>query len=245
MRIAVVYEANADFSLAVGIADRVLLARLDWLYEEILDSLRSWIPNLPDGLPMTWTGVSRRARELGIRVHGHFSGEPGEPDAQAGRRALHVIRCEFGQLDAVLLIRDTDDQPQRRDGLEQARGDRNCWCPIILAVPHCEREAWVISGFDPQNQRESERLASETAELGFDPCLYSERLTACKHDAARRSAKRVLRVLTAGDRSRETSCWMTTDLDKLRNRGARNGLVEYLNELQERLVPVFSKCQEG
>ncbi|HBH54591.1 MAG TPA: hypothetical protein DDY91_22130 [Planctomycetaceae bacterium] len=223
----------------------MLLARLDWLYEEILDSLRTWIPNLPDGLPMTWTGVSRRARELGIRVHGHFSGEPGEPDAQAGRRALHVIRCEIRQLDAVLLIRDTDDQPQRRDGLEQARGDLNCWCPIILAVPHCEREAWVISGFDPQNNREGERLAAVTVELGFDPRLNSESLTACKHDSARRSAKRVLSFLTDGDRLRETSCWMTADLEILRKRGASNGLLAYLNELQERLVPLISKCQEG
>jgi hypothetical protein len=91
----VVHEASADFTTATELADRVLLAEIPWIDEllheppcPVLDAQRQWISEDPPGEPLKWTSIANRARELGIRVHGHFNGEPGLPDAQAARRAL-------------------------------------------------------------------------------------------------------------------------------------------------------------
>lgn len=50
----------------------------------------------------------------------------------------------------------------------------------------------------------------------------------------------MLSVLTGGDRERETACWLTTDLSALRGQGAANGLLHYLEEVEQRLVPLVS-----
>ena len=99
-----------------------------------------------------------------------------------------------------------------------------------------ERESWVISGFDPQDDVEESRLAAERQTLGFDPRMRSHELTACKDDRARRSPKRVLRVLCGGDADRERRCWRETLLATLRDRGAENGLSAFLDEVRTELA---------
>lgn len=84
----VVHEARADFELATELADRVLMDRVKWLEESLLDSQRIWIGEDRPGEALTWTGLSKRTKELGIRVHGHFDGEPGRLDAAAARKAI-------------------------------------------------------------------------------------------------------------------------------------------------------------
>jgi len=115
-RFVVVYEARADFVTASEPADRVFLAEIDWLDETLLDSQRQWVGQDQPGELLTWTSIPRRAQELGIKVHGHFNGEPGFADARAARRALaYVLRRHEGEAPgAILLIRDMDDQGERR-----------------------------------------------------------------------------------------------------------------------------------
>src|SRR5580704_12258278 len=118
-RFAVVYEAETDFLTATELADRVLLEAVnDWLDQDQLPYQRSWQRVNAGGQPLTWKAIKRLAREAGIRPHGHFQGEPGLPDAAAARRAIDYLLEEFPQLDAILLIRDQDDEPERRKGLE-------------------------------------------------------------------------------------------------------------------------------
>ena len=235
----VVYEAPADFCLATELADRVFLEKIDWLDETVLDTQREWVGEY-GGRPLKWTVISGLAREAGIRAHGHFDGVPGEPDAQAGRRALAYLFLRFGELDGVVLVRDIDDQPERRDGLEQARAqfvDRGK--PIVLGVSVIERESWVLSGFEPKDDDEVDRVKSEREKLGFNPCVEPHKLTACKDDTALKSPKRVLAVLSDNDWQRERQCWLETSLDILRNRGAENGLKAYLDEVEAHLMPVI------
>lgn len=72
---------------------------------------------------------------------------------------------EVGDLDAVLLIRDADDQYTRKHGLEQARTADNSGCVIVIGVAVNERECWVITGFVAKDQRETE-IALRGARLG-------------------------------------------------------------------------------
>ena len=44
---------------------------------------------------------------------------------------------------------------------------------------------------------------------------------------------------TNGEREREEKCWMETPLKLLSERGDENGLLEYLNELKDPLIPLF------
>jgi hypothetical protein len=199
LKVAVVHEAPADYQTATELADRVLKECVDWLDDEIVEHHRSWVRESTDKVPLTWKQIKQLAREAGILARGHFEGEPGLPDAQAARRAVLYLRRVFPELDCVLLIRDQDDQPQRREGLEQARREHHGAVPIVLGLAVVERECWVLSAFEPMNEAETERLKAERQKLGFDPRLRSEELIGCKNDSAQRSPKRVLRELSGGD----------------------------------------------
>jgi len=246
-RFAVVYEAAADFRTATELADRVLVEVTDdWLDEDQLPYQREWIGTVPVEQGLTWKNIKQLAGAARIRPHhGHFNGEPGFPDAAAARRAIDYLLATQPQLDAVVLIRDRDDQPDRRKGLEQARDQDTSGLPIIIGLAVVEREAWAVCGFDPQNDEETARLDAERTRLGFQPHENSHELTAGKDDTATRSPKRVLRVLSGGDFHRERRCWAETPLDRLRERGGENGLAAYLQEVRERLAPLIGHVAEG
>lgn len=245
-RFAVVYEAEADFWTATELADRALLESVDWLDEEQLPYQRSWEGADPRGQLLTWKALRRLAQEAGIKPHhGHFQGEPRLPDAVAGRRAIDYLLNEFAQLDAILLVRDQDDEPERRAGLEQARSEDPSGVVIVVGLAVVERECWVISGFDPQDDKETARLDAERRTLSFNPCERSHELTACKNDQAPRSPKRVLRQLSGDDRERERRCWTESPLELLRERGGENGLAEYLLEIRDRLAPLIGHVPHG
>ena len=157
----VICEAPADYRTATEIADRVFIAGINWLEEAQLDSQRNWIGEVPAGCPLTWKSIPALARAQGIRVHGHFDGEPGLPDAHAARRALAYVLRNMSDIAGIVMIRDADDQPQRRLGLEQARSSYASHCAIVVGLAICERESWVLSGFVPPG--ETQLSASLTA----------------------------------------------------------------------------------
>ena len=131
LQFPVVHEAPADFQTATELADRVLLESIDWLEEDQIEHQRTWLQET-GGAPLTWKQVKQLALSVGIDAIGFFGGDPAEPDARATRRAILYLRYTFPDLAGVLLIRDQDDQPERRTGLEQARaespaGSRSSW----------------------------------------------------------------------------------------------------------------------
>jgi hypothetical protein len=81
VRFAVVHEAHKDFQTATELADRVLVDAIDWLDEDQLASQRMWMRETTVGQHLTWKNIKHLARDAGIRVHGHFDGQPGLPDA--------------------------------------------------------------------------------------------------------------------------------------------------------------------
>ena len=236
----VVSEARADFITATELADRVLLAEIAWLDDALIESQRQWVGEDSPGSHLAWTTVAYRAREIGIRVQGHFNGEPGFPDARAARRAILYVLSQFDGVAAILLIRDLDDQDERRQGLEQARFADKSGTRIVIGVASVERECWVICGFDPEDEKEKQRLGEEHQKLGANPCLRSHELTASKSDIALRSPKRVLKFLTGDNWERQRRCWNSTSLQVLKDRGGENGLADYLDEIKAHLAPVIS-----
>jgi hypothetical protein len=245
MEIAVVHEAAADYKTATELADRVLVESVSWLDDETVVHQRAWLRASTDGIPLTWRQIKQSALDAGIDAIGFFDGKPAQPDARPARRAILYLRHAFPNLAGVVLIRDQDDQPDRREGLEQARQQEDGRLPVVVGLAVVERESWVISGFDPCDTAETSRLETERTRLGFDPRLQSHELTACKNDNATRSPKRVLRELSGDDRDREHRCWRETSLDVLRERGVENGLAAYLNEIRNRLARLIGHVAEG
>ncbi len=108
---------------------------------------------------------------------------------------------------------------------------------MVIGAANTKRECWILAGFDPTDDAEGASLTDVRQELGFDPRSRAEELTA-KADSARRSAKRVLAILTRGDADRELRC-TEADLELLRSRGDATGLREFLEEVATRLPPLF------
>ncbi|MFV2068235.1 MAG: hypothetical protein ACC645_14780, partial [Pirellulales bacterium] len=234
----VVFEADADCVIATELADRVLVGGIEWLDETMLDAQRKWTTTIGDK-PIRWATIPAIARQRGLRIRGHFNGQPGLPDAAAARRAILLLKNEFEHLKAVVLIRDADNQRERKDGMDQARRLFQSTTVVVgLAIP--EREAWVVCGFEPSDESEEKLLRQERSQLGFDPRLRAHKLTATSDDHAKKSPKRVVSVLTGSSAERERRCWTKTPLVTLRERGQANGLSAYLAEIASKIVPLIA-----
>jgi len=223
----------------------VLAKEASWaadLLEQYPESVREWVLDT-QGEPFFKVGsLDQYVRSLGPlrRPQGHFNGEPGAADAIMGRTAFLLARevSKRGPaIDAVCLVRDMDDQgADRRRGLGQARSEAELLSSFrtVVGCADAMREAWVLAGFEAESPDEVERLEDLRQALGFSPCVEAHRLDA-KDESAKKSPKRVLRVLTLGDRDREARCWGESPLALLRDRGDASGLRSFLDEVANTL----------
>lgn len=237
--LVVVCEADADRRTACGLADRALCQEVPWIEPGSLAAHRSWRGLDAGSAYLKWSETGSLVRKAGLKAHGHFDGRPGAPDAFAARRVLLLLRNADFTADAVVLVRDSDGELDRRIGLEQARAEWQDPSPIVIGLAHPKREAWVLAGFEPKDKKERVALAAARKSLGFDPCTGSHELYA-REPGALRDAKRVLAELTGGRGEREEACWAESRLELLLERGAESGLTAYLQEVRGRLVPIFT-----
>jgi hypothetical protein len=222
-----------------------LLECIDWLEPELLGSIRKWRGEAPGETYLKWSNIKDRAAKAGLRVFGPFGDKPHAPDALTARKALLLFAGLKERPAAVLLIRDSDGDPERKDGegLKQARGPRPWPFEVIIGVAHPKQEAWLLAGFQPRGSEESERLQALRERLSVDPILKAHTLDAREH-GAKTDIKRALRELTHGDGERERQCLSETGLEVLEQRGKDNGLAAYLREVRERLAPVLGHTRE-
>ena len=251
MRLAAFCEAPADFRLASGLIDRVLRDHgPGWVVDNLdqPDAVRSWQPDGHGREFFKIHDLDKYVVQWSVRVpHGHFDGRPGGAGSLMARTVFRLARTlersPGTRFDGVVLMTDMDDDGDaRRSGLEAARAEAQALVrfEIVLGSPDPKRETWVLAGFDPVDDAERDRLDELRRELGFSPTHEAERLRA-KRDHESRSAKRVLAVLTNDDQVREERCWTEASLETLRARGSKSGLVEFLHEVRERLLPLFGR----
>ena len=237
-RIALVAEDNGHVRVVTKLIDDTLIASIDWL-DGVLDSSRSWCglqnelwykyspDDTYDLRPIMIDGVT-------IKPQGRINGEPLKPEAGMWRRVLLLLSHTAPRPDVVVLVRDLDGYPERRQGMEQVRQGLPWPFHVVLATPEPEVEAWLVAGFVAANGHERARIQALVADLSFDPTVHSHRLTSHPNDAPR-DAKRVLKHLSEGDEDRQAAC--LTDRDVLRRRCAEARA--FLDEVDERLVPLF------
>jgi len=238
---ALICESPADFRTATVLAERAICEHVDWVDADLLAGCPLWHEFEPGRPFILWTEVPHLADQASVpKVRGKFGESSAEPDARTALRALRLLNKLRGDsLDGVLLIRDDDADPRHRTGLEQARGGKHTFRgQIVIGLAHCMRECWVLTGFDPANPEEIALLDKIRSDLGFDPRTRSEDLTA-SDKADKKSPKRVLDHLTGKNLDRESSCWLHASLNLMRERSRQNGLAEFLDEVEARLVPLF------
>jgi hypothetical protein len=250
----VIVESPADAQTATKLAERVLLEKIGWLEPELLPSLFRW-SGLDAGTDHScWKDtkdIIDRAKKSGIPIpkyRGHGKTGPLKADGAAADKVLKLTdslhRKKNRQIKAVLLIRDLDNQPDRRRGLEQAREehcDRQPTIEIVIGTADRMREAWVLNGFIPTDSAEKKILVEIIKQLSFDPCKEAHRLrsTSFEEPLRNRNPKIVVDKLTKNDSSREQQCWEETELAHLHTTGIKTGLTAYLKEIEQRIAPII------
>lgn len=248
----VIVESGADAETATKLAERVLVEEIEWLDVEQLPHLYRWRGLQQNTDFSCWKDIGHIVKQTRgyrpPRFIGHRRGQPLKADGAASIKIFNLIRYlqqkEDREIKAVLLIRDLDNQPERREGLEQARAQYSGRQPaleIVIGTADRMREAWVLNGFVPHDPAEQQLLADLAAQLNFDPCLESHKLrsNSIAEPGHLKNPKVVLRELTGGDHLREKSCWEETPVAQLRERGQHTGLTAYLEEVEKRLIPLI------
>ncbi len=241
MLIGIACEDNGHFSVASHLIDAALVSQHTWIGSHI-DRYRSW-RGLTDDRP--WYKYSPddasdlRPIVIGdqtIKPSGHIAGVPLKTEAGMWRRVLMLFcHCE-PRPDVVVLARDLDGSPRRRDGMEQVVSAFQWPFKIAIATAQPEIEAWIVSGFVPRDPIEKKRLKDLSGRLSFDPTTKSERLTSRPNDADT-DAKRVLSELCGDDPQRQEEC--LADPTLLRQHGVANGLAAFLAEIDQHIVPTL------
>jgi hypothetical protein len=171
IEVIVLAEAKSDHEMACGLADRVVLENPpDWwdtdlgLHSQSLAAARQWIGLEKNTSFTVWArikGLAAEAQKQGRlpRFLGHPAGGSPGFDYATARKAL--LLCDLFRptnlVRHVLMVRDMDNQPDRRGGLEKLRHDSgSCHFVLTLALPCPNREAWLVAGFTPLTKQESE-----------------------------------------------------------------------------------------
>lgn len=250
----VIVESGADARTATKLAERVLREKFDWLDDDSLQYYFQWT-GLEEGKEYScWRDIIKiiddaksQIKYKPARFLGHDSkGVPLKADGAASIKILNLVRFlqKNRQIKAVIFIRDLDNQPERKKGIEQARSEHINKTPqleIIIGAADPKREAWVLNGFIASNQEEEQILEEIKNKLSFDPCIESHRLRATseKELERMRNVKVVVEQLTGNDMEREKQCWEDTNLKHLRERGVDTGLTDYIQEVEERLAAII------
>ncbi len=239
----VVAENEADARMICALADRVLLEESpDWLDESVLPHIREWTGFESGYLCTRWTAISDLYKTYRLpRYRGHVDGEPQGVDTAITRKAIRLALKLQPQRDIIALVlsRDLDSQHERRDGMQQAAAEVEGKFVVAIAAQYPKREAWILNGFLCDNEQEEQRLSTVRQRLNFDPCEEAHRLRYSSGTSdATRDPKKIMAELEI-DFAREQKAWAGVGLDILRTRGENTYLRHYLDEVKEKLLPLF------
>lgn len=251
MKLLLVCEGEGDDDDVITLTLRVLHEALPWMIglESLAQPTPAWFEYEPGRRFLKWSDVGKvcdqhrvpRVNELGLRL-----------GCRAAKRLTRLLsEPKVHPPDEpirVLLVHDDDGVAGWRESFEVARKEWLTWldeearlnrrprtdADIAIGVAAPEHEAWVLAGFVARDEAERQALESARKRLGFDPCIYGERLTS-KRESDPKDAKRVLREVCA-DPERRRALLAEADLELLRARGIAIGLTAFLEELKARVA---------
>lgn len=235
LRLGIAAENQRDAATACALGDHVVVESAEWADGQ-LEIVRVWT-GLGSAPHFDIHHARDEARRRGVATHGHFRDGPGLMDARSFRDAFNVFAddaADNGDFAVVVIARDTDGDPERLQGFEQAAAEGDWGFVPVGAIAHPELEAWLLAAFVPETPDEQAKLAEVRRSLGFDPTLSAAGLKSGR-ETAKRDAKRILALLIPHDDAHERL--LAQPLDQLRARGGPSGLTAYLDTLRAALSP--------
>jgi hypothetical protein len=238
-----VCEGHGDVRVARGFAERVLLDAVEYL--EMPEARPDWRGLEPGSAFFQWSQVKEKYRDgyghPGFKSErGRFAGLSKEPDAVAGFSALrlaHRTNCL-----GIVLMRDTDNQPERLGRLQVARARFHREVaegfPVVVSVASPKRENWLLAGYQPESDVEQRLYRALCKLIGFDAAQRPHALNSNEDDDAK-NPKIALSKHLQLDHEQEYICWERPSLDTLHKNGKDCGLSDYLYEVKNHLVPLF------
>ena len=139
----IIVESEADFRTASEIANRIFMEQIEWI-EPYLSELLQWRGLSPNANFSCWKDIKSihdEMRSQGIRLPRVLGGPDRmlKTDGASARKALHMVsqlqKDKTRNIKALVFIRDLDNQPQRRQALEQAR---QAYSSIVYSGPQCQ-----------------------------------------------------------------------------------------------------------
>jgi hypothetical protein len=140
--VIVIGESDADVRIAIDLATRVLAGE-----PKLLDGYLTWSGLIQGSGSSHWQDIGdilAQAKQQGIKLPRYLSRSSSAPlkaDGAVTKKILNLIDRLQRQRDiaAVIFIRDLDDQPERRDGLNQARQEHGNSSLAILTLSALKR----------------------------------------------------------------------------------------------------------
>lgn len=240
MALFLVCEGPQDERRLKAMLTAVLKESVDWL----LDSEHiQFLGAETNSTYLRWASVNETHRRVfpngfGVSAWRSFGADPAAPYAHSARKALQILeQTSNSSDDGFVLVCDEDLGGQNRvKGLCQARDRSSLASRTVVGAPDPSMEAWVLCGFDPQDDAEARSLDGQARELRFDPTKEPQRLRS-KEVGVSRDIKHVLNNLAQSDADREDQA--VSNLTRIREFGRDCGAVAFLEECQSRLPPLF------
>ncbi len=236
----VVVENNSDARHICALADRVFTERVDWIDATTIDNFRLWRGFETGTTSTTWREIKTDAKQKLPRFRRRSNDEPQGIAYAESRKAIALVEKlqRTQKIDALILFKDLDNQPDRRAGMQQARDEVKEQIVVVLATAKWKREAWILNGFEPLDKREQVLLADLCQKLGFDPRLKAENLRHLTTNDSKQILDELLQDHTSGKKryEREEQCWLDASLETLRQRGKETLLADYLDEVEAHLL---------
>jgi hypothetical protein len=161
IRIAVIAEAEAEADrrqICETIDRKIRHHAPDWWDDEQLEAERVYCGIIPGTIFTKWTELRRIKDPNALRSGGFIGFGRGQSrgfDHPLGRKALNYCVLAHPRVDAVVLIRDMDQQSdERASSLGRAKAEVSAASiTVILAMPRSKREAWILNGLHPAQSR--------------------------------------------------------------------------------------------
>ncbi len=237
-RILAICDAPADFRGVRALVDRALV-NYCWMRDfssedpdfpeaHTLADVRAWVGLEPEADFSTPSDAKRLATVGAKRVR--FTKWGSGQEAKTARKALTLAARLPEPPDAVVMVRDTENQSGRLDRMLEALSAGEWPFGGIFGVQEPMREAWILAALDPSEPSFQEALHEERERLSFDPLKSSHRLNA-KSESDNRHPKRVLRSLDVSSEQEPAALWRAP-CEQMRANGASNGLAPFLDAVQ-------------
>ncbi len=232
MRLLLVCDGPGDVDGLKALTYRILCGKYDWL----------------DGVPVEWVEYEPGQSFLDLhdvhavanRLNVPMPKGPGLGFGGAGAKRAFLLGKRLAIRDreplGIVFVWDVDDQRERDPAVKAARDSTEIDVALGMALP--EYEAWCICAFAPETAEERAAHDAVKRDLGFDPLTRSHELSHKKASVTKKDTKSILENLCVAGRERDHHL-VSAPLDHLCERGEKNGLREFHDEVQTRLAPLF------